>query len=282
MSTTGWSRRSSKPAALAAIAASHPHMFGVQVEWSHRFGDVPVYVVDEDRQWLQRADRVVQTWSEAIEVLPGIALYRIGGHFPAARSPGTPAPTVEACCSPATPSPARRTSTGSPSCAVSRTSCRCRRRWWRRWPAGSSPWTSTGSTTTSPEGGRRRPDLGTPLGRPLHRLGPRRLRRIDVARGTSPPGAPAPRRSHTGARRDSAHQNGRSPAATRASRRASEQVSPGPDSPSETAPTKRSDARATAGCSLVKMGSMRRASIPLRALLACWILLLSQLPALPA
>ena len=57
-------------------------MFGVQVEWSHRFGDVPVYVADEDRQWLQRADRVVQTWSDAIEVLPGIVLYRIGGHFP--------------------------------------------------------------------------------------------------------------------------------------------------------------------------------------------------------
>ena len=26
---------------LAAVAASHPHMFGVQVEWSHRFGGVP-------------------------------------------------------------------------------------------------------------------------------------------------------------------------------------------------------------------------------------------------
>ena len=45
---------------VAAIAASHPHMFGVQVEWSRRFGDVPVYVADEDRQWLQRADRVVR------------------------------------------------------------------------------------------------------------------------------------------------------------------------------------------------------------------------------
>ena len=30
---------------LAAIASSHPHMFGVQVEWSHRFGGVPVFVV---------------------------------------------------------------------------------------------------------------------------------------------------------------------------------------------------------------------------------------------
>ena len=29
---------------LAAVAASHTHRFGVQVEWSHRFGGVPVYV----------------------------------------------------------------------------------------------------------------------------------------------------------------------------------------------------------------------------------------------
>ena len=34
---------------VAAVAASHPHMFGVQVEWSHRFGGVPVYVQAADR-----------------------------------------------------------------------------------------------------------------------------------------------------------------------------------------------------------------------------------------
>ena len=39
---------------VAAIAASHPHMFGVQVAWSHRFGDVPVYVNADDREWVQR------------------------------------------------------------------------------------------------------------------------------------------------------------------------------------------------------------------------------------
>ena len=31
---------------VLAIAASHPHMFGVQVEWSHQLGDVPVLVAD--------------------------------------------------------------------------------------------------------------------------------------------------------------------------------------------------------------------------------------------
>jgi hypothetical protein len=67
---------------LAAVAASHPHMFGVQVEWSHRFGGVPVYVQAADREWLQRDDAVVTAWEEKTEVLPGVVLHRIGGHFP--------------------------------------------------------------------------------------------------------------------------------------------------------------------------------------------------------
>lgn len=66
---------------LAAIASSHPHMFGVQVEWSHRFGGVPVYVQAADREWLQRDDPVVAVWEEQREVLPGVLLHRIGGHF---------------------------------------------------------------------------------------------------------------------------------------------------------------------------------------------------------
>jgi glyoxylase-like metal-dependent hydrolase (beta-lactamase superfamily II) len=67
---------------LAAVAASHPHMFGVQVEWSQRFGNVPVYVQAADREWLQRDDPVVRIWDEKTEVLPGVVLERIGGHFP--------------------------------------------------------------------------------------------------------------------------------------------------------------------------------------------------------
>ena len=42
---------------LAAVAASHPHMFGVQVEWSHRFGGVPVYVQAADREWISEMTR---------------------------------------------------------------------------------------------------------------------------------------------------------------------------------------------------------------------------------
>ena len=57
-------------------------MFGVQVEWSHRFGNVPVYVQAADREWLQPDDPVITIWEEKTEVLPGVVLHRIGGHFP--------------------------------------------------------------------------------------------------------------------------------------------------------------------------------------------------------
>jgi len=67
---------------VAAIAASHPHMFGLQVEWSHRFQGAPVYVAEADREWLQREDPAVRFWDEQVEVLPGVTLHRIGGHFP--------------------------------------------------------------------------------------------------------------------------------------------------------------------------------------------------------
>jgi hypothetical protein len=67
---------------VAAIAASHPHMFGVQVAWSHRFGNAPVHVNADDQEWVQRDDAVIRRWREPTEVLPGLTLHRIGGHFP--------------------------------------------------------------------------------------------------------------------------------------------------------------------------------------------------------
>lgn len=66
---------------MAAVASSHPHMFGAQVAWGERF-DAPVWVQERDRDWVQREDPRVQSWEEAYEVLPGVTLHRIGGHFP--------------------------------------------------------------------------------------------------------------------------------------------------------------------------------------------------------
>ena len=67
---------------VAAIAASHPHMFGVQVEWSHALGNAPVLVAEADAAWVARPDPVIRTWSGDVEVLPGVTLSQSGGHFP--------------------------------------------------------------------------------------------------------------------------------------------------------------------------------------------------------
>ena len=67
---------------VTAIAASHPHMFGVQVEWSGALGGVPVLVSEADLDWVRRPDPAITTWSGRYEVAPGLTLYQVGGHFP--------------------------------------------------------------------------------------------------------------------------------------------------------------------------------------------------------
>ncbi|RZU61328.1 hydrolase [Zhihengliuella halotolerans] len=67
---------------IRAVAASHPHMFGVQVEWSRALGGVPVLVNEADREWLGRGDPAIEFWGERFEVAPQIVLHRVGGHFP--------------------------------------------------------------------------------------------------------------------------------------------------------------------------------------------------------
>ncbi|MBW8636656.1 MBL fold metallo-hydrolase [Hoeflea sp. WL0058] len=64
------------------IAASHPHMFGAQVAWSRALGGAPVLVSSYDREWLARPDPVIEFWEDDAEILPGVTLARVGGHFP--------------------------------------------------------------------------------------------------------------------------------------------------------------------------------------------------------
>lgn len=66
---------------LAAISASHPHMYGAMVDWSQAFG-AEILIAEADRDWLPRPDAAVRTWSGASEVLPGVTLVQCGGHFP--------------------------------------------------------------------------------------------------------------------------------------------------------------------------------------------------------
>ncbi|MFJ4169574.1 MBL fold metallo-hydrolase [Paenarthrobacter sp. NPDC089714] len=67
---------------VLAIAASHPHMFGVQVEWSRRLGGVPILVPEIDRQWLGRDDPNVVSWAGSRLLAEGLTLHQAGGHFP--------------------------------------------------------------------------------------------------------------------------------------------------------------------------------------------------------
>jgi glyoxylase-like metal-dependent hydrolase (beta-lactamase superfamily II) len=67
---------------VIAIVASHPHMYGAQVEWSHRLGGVPVYVNAADAEWVMRDDPVIQQWTDTLTLTPTLSVVRVGGHFP--------------------------------------------------------------------------------------------------------------------------------------------------------------------------------------------------------
>ncbi|MFI9507767.1 MBL fold metallo-hydrolase [Nocardia sp. NPDC052566] len=67
---------------VVAIAPSHPHHFGLQVEWSKALGGVPVLVAESDMEWIARPDPVIRPWSGRLDLLPGVTLRQVGGHFP--------------------------------------------------------------------------------------------------------------------------------------------------------------------------------------------------------
>lgn len=87
---------------IAAIIASHPHMYGVQSLWSAAFDDAPVYVSAADERWLGLRPANTVVWggrgsdgrssggdgsggvdrSAEVEILPGVRASQPGGHFP--------------------------------------------------------------------------------------------------------------------------------------------------------------------------------------------------------
>ena len=66
---------------VLAIASSHPHMFGVQVEWSRALGDPPVLVCEPQLDWVARPDERIETWRGRRDLAPGLSLAELGGHF---------------------------------------------------------------------------------------------------------------------------------------------------------------------------------------------------------
>ncbi|MCB8819567.1 MBL fold metallo-hydrolase [Microvirga rosea] len=68
---------------LSAIAISHPHYYTTMQDWSDAFGGVPIYLHEGDREWIMRPSKTIEAWSgDTREVLPGVKLIRLGGHFP--------------------------------------------------------------------------------------------------------------------------------------------------------------------------------------------------------
>lgn len=66
---------------IHGISVSHPHFYSSVVEWSHAFGNAPIYVPESDQQYFVRPDPTVRLWSGTLEVWPGLTLIQVGGHF---------------------------------------------------------------------------------------------------------------------------------------------------------------------------------------------------------
>lgn len=61
---------------------SHPHLQGSITEWAERF-DAQIYMPAVDREWLMGDKSRVHFYEEERrELLPGVTVHRIGGHFP--------------------------------------------------------------------------------------------------------------------------------------------------------------------------------------------------------
>jgi hypothetical protein len=67
---------------ISAIAISHPHYYSSMVEWSEKFGSVPIYLHADDQCWVMRPSPNVIFWKGEEEKLFGnLTLIRCGGHF---------------------------------------------------------------------------------------------------------------------------------------------------------------------------------------------------------
>ncbi len=64
------------------IIASHPHMYGVQLEWSNAFDGTPVYINKRDAEWVARGGDAIVEWDGEMELTDGLNIIRVGGHFP--------------------------------------------------------------------------------------------------------------------------------------------------------------------------------------------------------
>ena len=65
---------------IQAIAMSHPHFYGANVEIADAF-DARIFIPRADAGWVQRPSPRIELFDEIAEPVPGLTVARIGGHF---------------------------------------------------------------------------------------------------------------------------------------------------------------------------------------------------------
>jgi hypothetical protein len=65
---------------IEAIAMSHPHFYGANVDVADVF-DARILVPRADESWIQRPSPRIEIFDEEVSPVPGITVARIGGHF---------------------------------------------------------------------------------------------------------------------------------------------------------------------------------------------------------
>lgn len=67
---------------IKAIAISHPHYYSTMIEWSKVFGNIPIYLHADDKEWVMRDDPVIKYWEgDSLNLWEGLTLIKCGGHF---------------------------------------------------------------------------------------------------------------------------------------------------------------------------------------------------------
>ena len=67
---------------IKAMLFSHPHFYTGMAEWSEAFGGIPIRLPEADLPNVMRPSPWIEPWSgDVLDVLPGITVHRLGGHF---------------------------------------------------------------------------------------------------------------------------------------------------------------------------------------------------------
>lgn len=67
---------------LKAIAISHPDFYSNVADWSAAFGDIPIYIHQNDRHWVQETSKNIIFWQgDILQLEDDLTLINCGGHF---------------------------------------------------------------------------------------------------------------------------------------------------------------------------------------------------------